>query len=80
MPAPELKQESDIAQMLSEDIMKRLKKPPAESHLAQEIAELRREIQALRHDLAPVSSHIITGRAAMDEFKRLTCAPAWRPR
>lgn len=42
------------------------------SKLAHEVAELRKEIAALRSELAPVPSLILTGRQALDEFKRLT--------
>lgn len=44
----------------------------SEPDLASEIAELRKEIAALRAELAPVPSLIMTGRQALDEFKRLT--------
>lgn len=54
-----------------------------EPDLAREVAELRKEIAALRAELAPVPSLIVTGRQALDEFKRLTpnvrvqgCEPA----
>ena len=40
--------------------------------LAQEIAELRQEIATLRAALAPVPSLIVTGRKALDEFKKLS--------
>lgn len=40
--------------------------------LAYEVAELRKEIAALRVELTPVPSLIMTGRQALDEFKRLT--------
>ncbi len=40
-------------------------------NLANEIAELRLEIAALRAELAPVPSLIVTGRQALDEFKKL---------
>lgn len=42
-----------------------------EPNLAHEVAELRKEIAALRAELAPVPSLIVTGRQALDEFKRL---------
>ena len=42
-----------------------------EPDLAREVAELRKEIAALRAELAPVPSLIVTGRQALDEFKRL---------
>ena len=41
-------------------------------NLSHEIAELRLEIAALRAELAPVPSLIVTGRQALDEFKRLS--------
>ena len=43
-----------------------------EPDLASEIAELRKEIAALRLELTPVPSLIVTGRQALDEFKKLT--------
>lgn len=45
-----------------------------EAHLAHEVAELRKEIAALRTELVPVPSLIVTGRQALDEFKRLAHA------
>ena len=72
MPTPDQKQENRRGHSMAQDIMERLMSPPNESQLAQEVAELRREIRALRQDLAPVSGLILTGRAALDEFKRLT--------
>lgn len=42
------------------------------ANLAQEISELRLEIAALRAELAPVPSLIVTGRQAIDEFKKLS--------
>jgi len=42
-----------------------------ELDLAHEVASLRKEIAALRAELAPVPSLIVTGRQAIDEFKRL---------
>lgn len=42
-----------------------------EPNLAHEVAELRKEIAALRAELAPVPSLIVTGRQALDEFRRL---------
>lgn len=41
-------------------------------NLAHEIAELRLEIAALRAELAPFPSLIITGKQALDEFKKLS--------
>ena len=46
----------------------------SEPDLASEIAELRKEIAALRAELTPVPSLIVTGRQALDEFKRLAHA------
>lgn len=46
----------------------------SEPNLAHEVAELRKEIAALRAELAPVPSLIVTGRQALDEFKRLAHA------
>lgn len=43
----------------------------ANENLAHEIAELRLEIAALRAELAPVPSLIVTGQQALDEFKKL---------
>lgn len=43
-----------------------------ESTLSNEIAELRKDIAALRAELVPVPSLILTGKQALDEFKRLT--------
>lgn len=72
MPAPDQKHENQRGHAMAKDIMERLMSPTPESQLAHEVAELRREIQALRHELAPVPGLILTGRAALDEFKRLT--------
>lgn len=72
MPAPDQKHENQRGRPFINDIMERLAAPTSEAQLAHEVAELRREIQALRQDLAPVPSLILTGRAALDEFKRLT--------
>ena len=47
-----------------------------EPNLAHEVAELRKEIAALRAELTPVPSLIVTGRLALDEFKRLARAGA----
>ena len=72
MPAPDQKHENERGRSFMADVMERLTAPTPEAQLAHEVAELRREIQALRQDLAPVPSLILTGRAALDEFKRLT--------
>lgn len=72
MPAPDQKHENQRGRPFITDIMERLTAPTPEAQFAQEVAELRREIQALRQDLAPVPGLILTGRAALDEFKRLT--------
>lgn len=72
MPAPDQKHENERSRSFMADIMDRLTAPTPEAQLAHEVAELRREIQALRQELAPVPGLILTGRAALDEFKRLT--------
>ena len=46
--------------------------PETAAALSGEISKLRDEIAALRAELAPVPSLIVTGRQAIDEFKRLT--------
>lgn len=50
------------------------RQPETNDALAYEVAELRREIAALRAELAPVPSLILTGREALDAFKRLAHA------
>ena len=45
-----------------------------EPDLAHEVSELRKEIAALRAELAPVPSLIVTGRQVLDEFKRMAHA------
>ncbi len=72
MPAPNHKHENARIRPLMADIMERLTAPTPEAQLAHEVTELRREIQAFRQELAPVPGLILTGRAALDEFKRLT--------
>ena len=44
----------------------------AESDLAAEVAALRKEIAALRAELKPVPSLILTGQQVADTFKRLS--------
>lgn len=44
---------------------------PNQHELTAQIIALREEIAALRRDLAPVPSLIVTGREALDEFKRM---------
>ncbi len=51
-----------------------------EANFAHEVAELRKEIAALRAELAPVPSLIVTGRQALGEFKRLAHASPQRPK
>ena len=46
--------------------------PDAEASLAEEVRELRKEIAALRDDLTPVPSLILTGRDVIAEMKRLS--------
>lgn len=72
MPAPDQKHENQRGNAMAKDIMERLMSPTPESQLVHEVAELRREIQALRQELVSVPGLILTGRAALDEFKRLT--------
>jgi len=73
MPAPDQKHDIPQHQMRKvRELMEQITCPPTENALADEVAELRREIQALRQELAPVPGLILTGRAALDEFKRLT--------
>lgn len=43
-----------------------------EPDLVKEIVGLRKEIAALRSELKPVPSLILTGRQVLDEFKKLT--------
>ena len=52
------------------------RQPTSADALAHEVAELRKEIAALRAELTPVPSLIVTGRLALDEFKRLAHAGA----
>lgn len=44
---------------------------PQPNAVMQELAELRREIVALREAIAPQSSVILTGKAVTEEWKRL---------
>ena len=72
MPAPgQMAPHSDVA---SFSMMLAGMSENREPNLAHEVAELRKEIAALRAELAPVPSLIMTGRQALDEFKRLTHA------
>ena len=48
----------------------------SEPNLAHEVAELRKEIAALRAELIPIPSLIVTGRQALDEFKKLSVSEA----
>lgn len=53
-------------------IAERMALAGTESPLLEEVVKLRQEIAALRAELLPVPSLIVTGREALDEFKRLT--------
>lgn len=68
MPTPDTKQNYSPEDRRRIESMFR---PPADLDLANEVAALRQEIALLRAELAPVPSLIITGRQALDEFKRL---------
>ncbi len=59
-PAPHLKE-------LFDEIFSGKKAPD----LAHEVAMLREEIAALRAELAPAPSPILTGRQVVEEFKRM---------
>lgn len=50
--------------------------PETRDSFAEELAKLRDEIAALRAELAPVSSPIMTGWRVLDEFKKLASASA----
>lgn len=63
MPAPDQKaMPSALKKMFEQN----------EPDLISEIVGLRKEIAALRSELTPIPSLIVTGRQALDEFKRLT--------
>lgn len=70
MPTPG--QQTPFSRQMGADFQRRLLNGPDEVDLAHEVAELRKEIAALRTELIPVPSLIMTGRQALDEFKRLT--------
>ena len=73
MPAPgQMAPHRDNAHFAK--MLEALNDKSGESNLAHEVAELRKEIAALRAELAPVPSLIVTGRQALDEFKRLAHA------
>lgn len=71
---PYLGQTAPIDHELSAAIANTFGKRNQERDLAYEVAELRKEIAELRAELAPVPTLIITGRDALDEFKRLAHA------
>ena len=70
MPTPEKKAhpqpQTDLRQFAIE-----LMPPANDPSLAHEVAELRKEIAALRTELTTSSSLILTGRQALDEFRKL---------
>jgi hypothetical protein len=70
MPSPDEKQAQANKRQL--EILNALLGDQTELTLVHEVAQLRREIQALRQELCPSPDQIITGRAAMAEFQRLT--------
>ncbi len=74
MPTPDYKPEENA--MPNAVLNAFMRKPTDNDALAYEVAELRKEIYALRAELAPVPSLILTGRQALDEFKRLAHAGA----
>jgi len=68
MPTPDQKMQMDTSKP---SIVSELFGKSARDNLASEISALRQEIAALRAELAPVPSLIVTGRQALDEFRRL---------
>lgn len=73
MPTPDYKppQTNTMPDGIAEFLRRQ---PGANDALTYEVAELRREIVALRAELAPVPSLIMTGREALDAFKRMAHA------
>lgn len=72
MPTPG--QQAPLQHAVPSELMRKLCEQDEPFDLAHEVAELRKEIAALRAELAPVPSLIVTGRQALDEFKRLAHA------
>lgn len=72
MPTPV--QQAPWQQAMPSELMRKLREQGEPPDLAHEVAELRKEIAALRAELTPVPSLIATGRQVLDEFKRLTHA------
>ena len=72
MPSPDYKP-PEAAPEAARETMAALRRmlQPNQHDLTAQIMALREEIAALRRDLAPVPSLIVTGREALDEFKRL---------
>lgn len=68
MPAPD--QKSPWQQAMPSALKKMFEQNQPD--LVSEIVGLRKEIAALRSELTPVPSFIVTGRQALDEFKKLT--------
>jgi len=71
MPAPDFRPPAGAYQALNEAMRRMPSQQREPTELTDEVAALRREIAALREDLRPVPSLILTGREALDEFKRL---------
>jgi hypothetical protein len=67
MPIPELVRENKIPS----EILDSLLQNKNANNITHEISQLRNEIAALRAELAPVPSLILTGRKIIDEFERL---------
>lgn len=75
MPTPG--QQSPLKQSMPSALQKMWEQ--SEPDLVHEVSELRKEIAALRAELATVPPLIVTGRQALDEFKRLAHANHWHP-
>ena len=74
MPTPDQMQQQGqgAASTTMHRLLRNLDGTTPSPDLAYEISELRREIAELRAELAPVPSLILTGKQAIDDFKRIT--------